>query len=501
MTNKQYTIINNEPNCNILGLHPIIRAFFHPEMQKLTGRILQGFAYKVEDEVMVAIAIKEDWFGFGEYLFKKMNEDQNFYNKVKNHLLDNGGKLYDYCQHKLTDFKHGQLTEAQMKESIVEIFEMFTLICVAGLVAPLVEMGGGGMSNKIAEIIKDKDLNNVGLSASECLTILTTPRINTWTEDLKTELYLVADWLFEHQENLNDLSAEGEAVIARVVEKFGWVFYGYKGPEYTINNAKEEIVHILSQAISPKEQLENTRDNFKKLLVSQKEIMNKLKFSDEEKYFVATAQDFGYTKAYRANLMSLANFTVNKLLNIFAKKDGYSIKQLGLCTVEEITNYLKDEASSPSVDLLNERAKYALLLSYPDSDKILVADVAKRWIEDNVEVEQIDFDQTEFSGTVACAGGVKKIQGTVKIVMSNNDISKVEAGDILVSSNTTPDHVPAMRRSVAIVTQIGGLTCHAAIVSRELNKPCLVGVKGLLQIFKDGDKVEVNLENAVIKKL
>ena len=85
--------------------------------------------------------------------------------------------------------------------------------------------------------------------------------------------------------------------------------------------------------------------------------------------------------------------------------------------------------------------------------------------------------------------------------MSNSDINKVEVGDILLSSNTTPDHVPAMRRAAAIVTQTGGLTCHAAIVSRELNKPCLIGVKGLLQVFKDGDEVEVDIQKGIIKKI
>ncbi|MFZ2978736.1 MAG: PEP-utilizing enzyme, partial [Candidatus Magasanikiibacteriota bacterium] len=385
--------------------------------------------------------------------------------------------------------------------NILDILEKFTLICVSGLIAPLVEMGGGGISNKIVEIIKNKDSSGIGMSANECLSILTTPRNNTWTEDFKTEIYLATDWLYSHQENINNLSPEGKKVVLQAIEKYGWVFYGYKGPEYNINNAKEEISHILAEDLKPSEQLKIIKNNFQELMQKQTKIMEQLDFSEEEKYFVAIAQDFGYTKAYRANLMALANYTINKLLVVFVKKEGYSIRQLGMCTVPELQAYLKDETALPSVDILNERLKYVLLISVKNNDKVLVGEEARQWMKDNVEVEKVNLELIEFFGTVACGGGVKKIQGIVKIVMSNQDIDKVTLGDILVSSNTTPDHVPAMRRSAAIVTQTGGLTCHAAIVSRELNKPCLIGVKHLLQVFKDGDKVEVNLESGIIKKL
>ncbi|MFZ2978181.1 MAG: hypothetical protein WA057_00745, partial [Candidatus Magasanikiibacteriota bacterium] len=107
---KQFTIINTEPNCNILGLHPIIRGFFHKDLEILTGRFLKTFVYQVgEDEVMNAIVQKEDWFGFGDYLFVKIKEDKDFYNRVKKHLLDSGQNLHDYCIKTLADFKNVKL--------------------------------------------------------------------------------------------------------------------------------------------------------------------------------------------------------------------------------------------------------------------------------------------------------------------------------------------------------------------------------------------------------
>ena len=65
--------------------------------------------------------------------------------------------------------------------------------------------------------------------------------------------------------------------------------------------------------------------------------------------------------------------------------------------------------------------------------------------------------------------------GPVKIVPDPSQIDKVLEGDILVAEMTTPDFVPAMKRAAAIVTDRGGRTAHAAIVSRELGIPCVVG--------------------------
>lgn len=66
--------------------------------------------------------------------------------------------------------------------------------------------------------------------------------------------------------------------------------------------------------------------------------------------------------------------------------------------------------------------------------------------------------------------------GIVRVVKDPNDIDVVKAGDVLVAEMTTPDFVPAMKRASAIITERGGRTCHAAIVSRELGIPCVVGV-------------------------
>lgn len=94
-----------------------------------------------------------------------------------------------------------------------------------------------------------------------------------------------------------------------------------------------------------------------------------------------------------------------------------------------------------------------------------------------------------------------KYQGRVKIVKSEKDFKKVKRNDILICSMTTPNYMPILRKVSAIVTDEGGITCHAAIVSRELKIPCIVGTKIATKVLRNGDLVEVDTEKGVVKKL
>lgn len=96
------------------------------------------------------------------------------------------------------------------------------------------------------------------------------------------------------------------------------------------------------------------------------------------------------------------------------------------------------------------------------------------------------------SGASASPGVVT---GTVKILHSPAEIDRIRDGDILVAPMTTPDYVPAMKRAVAIVTDQGGQTSHAAIVSRELGVPCIVGTEKATQVLKNNQIVTVDAQN------
>jgi len=104
----------------------------------------------------------------------------------------------------------------------------------------------------------------------------------------------------------------------------------------------------------------------------------------------------------------------------------------------------------------------------------------------------------ELTGICAQPG---KVTGKVKIVLTPKECAKVAMGDILVATMSTPDFLPAMRRAAAFVTDIGGVTSHAAIVARELKKPCIIGTKNATKVLKDGDMVEVDADKGTVKKV
>jgi len=88
--------------------------------------------------------------------------------------------------------------------------------------------------------------------------------------------------------------------------------------------------------------------------------------------------------------------------------------------------------------------------------------------------------------------------GKVKIIHDIKEIDKIEEGDVLVTKMTTPDMVPAMKKASAIVTDDGGLTCHAAIISRELGTPCVVGTQRATEVLKDNMVVTVDGEKGIV---
>lgn len=88
--------------------------------------------------------------------------------------------------------------------------------------------------------------------------------------------------------------------------------------------------------------------------------------------------------------------------------------------------------------------------------------------------------------------------GVVKILKSPKEVGRIAKGDVLVAPMTSPDYVPAMKKSAAIITDEGGQTSHAAIVSRELGIPCVVGTKDATKVLKDGQIVTVNGESGQI---
>ncbi len=153
--------------------------------------------------------------------------------------------------------------------------------------------------------------------------------------------------------------------------------------------------------------------------------------------------------------------------------------------------------SPPDKSILEQRFKNCVMIA----DELLEIKSLKDFAKENPiyhfifpELPKVNY----LKGQTAAKG---QATGKVKILKLKNEVTKVLDGEILVSPMTTPDFVPAMERAGAIITDEGGITCHAAIISRELNKPCIIGTKVATSFFKDGDLVEVDADKGIIKKI
>jgi len=102
----------------------------------------------------------------------------------------------------------------------------------------------------------------------------------------------------------------------------------------------------------------------------------------------------------------------------------------------------------------------------------------------------------ELRGETACKG---RAIGQVRLVFELRDMDKVQNSDVLVTPMTVPEMMPALKKTAAVVTDEGGVTCHAAIVSRELQVPCITGTGNATAILTDKDRVEVNADKGFVR--
>ena len=117
-------------------------------------------------------------------------------------------------------------------------------------------------------------------------------------------------------------------------------------------------------------------------------------------------------------------------------------------------------------------------------------------LREKVQSKTIKGDQKAVASGLAASPGI--ITGVVRIIPSVEQITKARQGEIIATTMTTPDWVPIMRKSSAIITDEGGSTCHAAIVSRELGIPCVVGTMDATKKLKDGEIYTVDGYNGKV---
>jgi len=196
----------------------------------------------------------------------------------------------------------------------------------------------------------------------------------------------------------------------------------------------------------------------------------------------------------RKKVTLIGNFYLNELFKIIAKSKKISLIEVKYMHPKEIKELL---LKNKPVDkkILEARRRLSIWIGSKDKEWWFIEEEARR-------IQKIIFgkkviSQKTISGIPASAGTVR---GTVRIVLDPKK-DKFYKNEILVASMTRPDYLPLIKKAKAIVTDEGGLTCHAAIVAREFGIPCIVGTKIATKALKNGDKIEVRAHRGTITKL
>lgn len=185
------------------------------------------------------------------------------------------------------------------------------------------------------------------------------------------------------------------------------------------------------------------------------------------------------------------------ILEEVARRTDIELEVLKDALCDEVLQVLKGE--NVLEELKGRRQGFGAEFGGGKLNKLSVERVNEYW---GLYVEKYSGHRAdEVRGVVASSGRGGVVKGRVRIIKEPSESELFRQGEILVASMTSPEYVFAMRKAAAVVTDSGGLTSHAAIVSRELKIPCLVNTKVATKAFKNGDLVEVDAEKGVVRRI
>ena len=187
-----------------------------------------------------------------------------------------------------------------------------------------------------------------------------------------------------------------------------------------------------------------------------------------------------------------------------AEKAKCSVRDLYFFyTPEEVMSLLEEGKPLPQNELERRKKNILLIFSYPKITLYsgnLAIKKKKELLDPYIEKQE----STLIKGMTACKGNVK---GQIKIINVDNPLmisqiaKKIHSDIIIATGMTNPTMIPIIRKCKGIITDEGGISCHAAIISREFNIPCIVGCHSATLVLKDGDYVVLNANEGIVKKI
>jgi len=277
------------------------------------------------------------------------------------------------------------------------------------------------------------------------------------------------------------------------VEKYYWIYNNYTYTKYLDQNywLKQVKKYLSKNCLKI---INQEKKSFERVKKDKAYYIRKLQIDKQTAMELDILDKFSYWQDQRKQANMIGNWVVDQFLRELTKRYKVNYWLLKHATEVEIVEMIKTE----KVDkvLLKKRLKFSVLVVTPKSVSVLA-------YPKSVKLYQKMFPHSvnkikTLVGVVANRGQVK---GRVRVITSSQQFKNFKKGEILVASMTRPDYSVILHKASAIITDEGGLTCHASIISRELGIPCVIGTKIASKIFKDGDLVEVDANQGIVKKL
>jgi phosphohistidine swiveling domain-containing protein len=402
----------------------------------------------------------------GKILEEKIEKDPDYFNGIKkiyDKQIEESNKFYEKLES--LDFK--DLSEEELIELLKKASERVSVsVGVAHIIEPFALTTDIKIKNELEKYVKDKKESN------KIFTLLMSPVkesfVNRYENDLKK--------ITKEKDD-----KKREELIEKIIKMFFWIRNGYAGRYVlTKKDIEDELTSIKEKKL-----------DFEKIIKEKKELIEKLKLSEDLiKKIKATEFLTHWQDQRKANILIAIDY-MDRLLEELSRKLKFDIKYLKYIVPEEID--LEKIKSKKFQDELKLRRDGCVYLYDEENPQIITGKEYESFIKE-FQKEKLA-DVKELSGMTASAGTVT---GPVKVCTDIKSLNKVEEGDILVASMTRPEYVPAMRKAAAIITDEGGITCHAAIVARELGIPCIIGTKMATKVLKDNDLVEIKGNHGLI---
>ncbi len=401
----------------------------------------------------------------GKAVTNKVRKNADFLKKWKKFIFEKSDELQKFC-HKIENTNLRMLSDRELLKIYNHSSNLYVEI---GDGVVTVRTVNRNLQEELLQLCRDPEKVPILMSTSE----------QSFIGEEHKEMLGIAERLKEG-ENL-------KGMIEEHTKKWHWMSCGFADEkEKTEEDFKKELEEIMEKNESAKKIEVKKEEKIKE----REELIKKLNLSDETKRLIEFASTCTYFKDFIRGNLNRLQCVNRKIFAEIGRRIGKKWEEVAELIPEEVREELMRGKK------IAERDK---VVFYSDTKevRVLSGEKADRKIEELETSLKFSEEVKEIKG-IGASGG--KARGKILIVNKIEDASK-NKNFVLVSTMTTPDLVPAMKRAVAIVTDEGGLTCHAAIVSRELGIPCVVGTKIATKVLRDGDEVEVNADKGIVRKI